>query len=104
MVKEIVNILSIAVSCVCIALVFLTISSVMARTFSTLTVCVVGLIGIGIVFKLCNLIFKPILGIMNISIISGFNKILGAIMGFGEAVIFAFFIYKAFDYFGIYIF
>lgn len=102
--SEIVNILSIIVSCVCVVLVFLTVSSVLAKTFSTLVVCVLGLIGIGIVFKICNLIFKPIKGIANLSIIGGLDKILGAVMGFAEAAIVIFFLYKVFDYFGIYIF
>lgn len=103
MIKEVVNILSIIVSCICIALVFLSVSSVMAHTFSTLTVCIIGLIGIGIVFKICHLIFRPIMGIFNISIISGLNKILGAVMGFGEALICSYFLYRVIDYFGIYI-
>ncbi|MDD6812751.1 MAG: CvpA family protein [Lachnospiraceae bacterium] len=104
MMSEIVSILSIIVSCVCIALVFLTVSSVLAKTFSTLVVCVIGLIGIGIVFKICNLIFKPIMGIANISIIGGLDKILGAIIGFAESAFAIFFLYKVLDYFGIYIF
>ena len=103
-VKEIVNIISTIVSCVCIALVFLMVSSIMARTFSTLAICVIALVGIGIGFKLCNLIFRPILGITNVSVIGGLNKLLGAVMGFCEAVIVAFFLYKVLDYFGIYIF
>lgn len=75
----------------------------MAHTFSTLTICIVGLIGIGIVFKLCNLIFKPVMAIMNISLIHGLDKMLGAVMGFGEAAICVYFLYRALDYFGIHI-
>lgn len=103
MMKEVVNILSAAVSCVSIVLIFLTISSVMAKTFSTLTVCVIGLIGIGIIFKLCKLIFAPISAIVNISIINGLDKVSGAILGLGEALICSWFIYRIMDYFGIYI-
>lgn len=103
-IKEIVSIISTIVSCVCIALVFFMVSSIMARTFSTLAICVIALVGIGIGFKLCNLIFRPILGITNVSVIGGLNKLLGAVMGFCEAVIVAFFLYKVLDYFGIYIF
>lgn len=102
-VKEIINILSIIVSCVSITLIFLSVSSVMAHTFSTLTVCIIGLIGIGVIFKICHLILRPIMGIMNISIINGLNKILGAVMGFGEALICSYFLYRVIDYFGIYI-
>lgn len=103
MMKEIVNILSTAVAFVSIALIFLTVSSVMAKTFSTLTVCVLGLIGIGIIFKLCKLIFAPVTAIVNISIINGLDKVAGAILGLGEALICSWFIYKMLDHFGIYI-
>lgn len=103
MMKEVVNILSAAVSCVSIVLIFLAVSSVVAKTFSTLTVCILGLIGVGIIFKLCKLIFAPVTAIVNISIIKGLDKILGAVMGLGEAAIGVWFIYKITDYFGIYI-
>lgn len=103
MMKEIVNILSTAVSCVSIVLIFLTVSSVMAKTFSMLTVCVLGLIGIGIVFKLCKLIFAPVTAIVNISIINGLDKIAGAVLGLGEAIICSWFLYHIMGYFGIYI-
>lgn len=83
---------------------FLTISSIVAKTFSVLTVCVIGLIGIGIVYKLCNLIFKPITAIVNISIIHGLDKLLGAALGLGEAIICSYFLYRVMDYFGIYTF
>lgn len=104
MIKELVNIFSIAAACVCITLLFLTISSIVAKTFSVLTVCIIGLIGIGIIYKLCSLIFKPITAIVNISIIHGLDKLLGAVFGLGEAVICAYFLYCAADYFGIYTF
>lgn len=102
-IKEVVNILSAIVSCVSIVLIFFAISSVVAKTFSVLTVCIVGLIGIGIIFKLCKLIFAPVAAIVNISIIKGLDKILGAVLGLGEALICAWFIYRIMGYFGIYI-
>lgn len=104
MIKELVNIFSIVAACVCITLLFLTVSSIVAKTFSVLTVCIVGLIGIGIIYKLCSLIFKPITTIVNISIIHGLDKLLGAVFGLGEAVICAYFLYRVADYFGIYTF
>lgn len=103
MMQEIVNIISIIVSLVCIVLIFLIVTSVRAKTFSTLTVCVVGLIGIGIVFKLCKLVFAPIAAITNISIISWLDKIAGAVLGLGEALICAWFLYHILGYFDIYI-
>lgn len=101
LIKELINILSIIISCVCISLVFLSISSVLAHTFSMLAVCIAGLIALGIVFKLCNLIFKPITAIVNVSLINGLDKITGAILGLAEAAVFSYFIYWVMNYFGI---
>ena len=101
--KEIINAVSAVVACVSIALLFLAVSSVMAKAFSTLTVCVSGLIGVGIVYKICKLIFKPITGIVNISIINGLNKLLGAVIGFVEAVVYSWLLYRILDYLGFYI-
>lgn len=101
LIKEFINILSIIISCVCISLVFLSISSVLAHTFSMLAVCIAGLIALGIVFKLCNLIFKPITAIVNVSLINGLDKITGAILGLAEAAVFSYFIYWVMNYFGI---
>lgn len=103
MLKEIVNILSAIVSCICIILIFFTVSSIRAKTFSVLTLCVLALICIGIAFKLCNLIFKPVTAIVNISIIASLDKLLGAILGLGETLIFAFFIYYLLNYSGFFI-
>ena len=102
MTKEIINILSIFVALVCVTLIFWAISSAVAHTFSTLMVCAVGLISIGIIYKLCHLILKPLTAIMNISFIHGLDKLLGAVMGFGEALICVYFLCRVLDYFGFY--
>lgn len=102
MVKELVNILSTIVSCVCIALIFLVISSFMAGAFAMLALCVAALMGIGILFKWFSLIFKPVTAIANISIINGLNKFLGAIFGFGEAIVFTLFLYFILNYAGFF--
>lgn len=101
--KEIVTILSGAVSLVSVALVLFAISSYMAKAMSTLTLCIIGLIVLGIVFKICSLIFRPILALSNFSVIGGFNKIMGAVMGAAEAIILAYLIYYVFDRMGIYV-
>ena len=101
--KEIVNILSAVVSLVCVALVLLAISSLVAKALSTLVVCVFGLILLGIVFKICGLIFRPILAISNVSVIGGLNKILGAVLGVGEACVLAYLLYRLLDYMNIYV-
>lgn len=101
--KEIVTILSGAVSLVSVALIFFAISSYIAKAMSALTLCVAGLIALGVVFKICSLLFRPILALSNFSVIGGFNKIMGAVMGAVEAVILSFLIYYVLDRMGIYV-
>lgn len=101
--KEIVNILSGAISLVCVALVFYAVSSVMAGAMSTLTVCVIALIVLGILFKVCNLIFKPILALGDVAVVGGINKFLGAVLGLAEAGVIAYLVYRVCLYLDIYI-
>lgn len=101
--KEIVTLLSGAVSLACVALIFFAISSAMAKAMSTLTVCVVILVLLGIAFKLCSLIFTPLLALGNVSIIGGLDKILGAVMGAAEALVLSCLIFFVLDYMGVYI-
>lgn len=96
--KEIVTILSGAVSLVSVALVFFAISSYREKALSLFTLCVIGLMVIGVVFKLCSLIFRPILALSNISVIGGVNKIMGGVMGAVEAVALSVLLYYIFDY------
>lgn len=102
MMQEIVNLLSGVISLACVALVFLAVSSAVNKSMHTLTVCIVALILLGLVFKLCHLILTPLLAVGNISIVSGINKLLGAVMGAAEGCLLAYILYKAFAYFGIY--
>ncbi len=101
--KEIVNILSAIVSLVCVALVFFAISSLLAKAMSMLAVCVIGLILLGIVFKICGLIFRPILALSNISVIGGLNKMMGAIMGAAEAGMLSYLFYEVLNRMDIYV-
>ena len=101
--KEIVNILSGAISLVCVALVFYAVSSVMAGAMSSLTVCVIALIVLGILFKVCNLIFKPILALGDVTVVGGINKFLGAVLGLAEAGVIAYLVYRVCLYLDIYI-
>lgn len=104
MMQEIVNVFSGAISLACVALIFLAVSSAMNRSMHILTVCIVALIVLGICFKVCKLIFTPLLAVGNISIVSGINKLLGAVLGAAEVCVLAFLFYKGFRYFGIYLF
>lgn len=101
--KEIVTILSGIVSLASVALIFFAISSYMAKAMSTLTVCVIGLILLGTVFRLCSLIFRPVLGLSNFSVIGGLDKVMGALMGAVEACVFSYLIYYVLDYMGVYV-
>lgn len=102
--KEIVTILSGIVSLVSVVLLFFAVTSVMAKAMSTLTLSVLGLIVVGIVFKISSLIFKPILALGNFSVIEGVNKMLGAVMGAAEACILGGLLYYGLGYMGIYVF
>jgi len=101
--QEIVNILSGVISLACVVLIFFAISSVTAKAMSTLTVCIIGLILLGIVFRLCNLIFKPLLTLGDLSVIGAINKLMGAVMGAAEACLLSYLLYKALDFIGIYV-
>lgn len=103
MMQEIVNLLSGIISLACVALVFLAVSSAVNKSMHTLTVCIVALVLLGIVFKLCHLILTPLLAVGNISIVSGINKLLGAVMGAAEGCLLAYILYKVFSHFGIYV-
>ena len=96
--KEIITILSGIVSLISVVLVFVAVRSYTANARTLLVLCVIGLIIIGIVFKLCNLIFRPILALSNISVIGGCNKILGAVMGAVEAIVLSYLFYIIFSY------
>ena len=99
--QEIVTILSGAVSLISLGLVFFAISSYIANARSTLVFCIIGLIVMGIIFKLCSLVFNPILALDNIFVIGGLNRIMGAVIGAAEAVILSCLLYFVFDYMGV---
>lgn len=103
MMQEIVNLLSVVISLACVALVFLAVTSAMNKSTHILTACIVALILLGILFKLCRLIFAPLLAVGSISIVSGINKLLGAVMGAAEACLLAYFSYKVLAHFGVYV-
>ena len=99
--KEIVIILSGVISLISLGLVFFAISSYIANARSTLVFCIMGLVVIGIIFKLCSLVFRPILALDNVFLIGGLNKIMGAVIGAVEAVILSCLLYFVFDYMGL---
>lgn len=100
--KEIVNILSGCISLACLVVVFFLVSSILTKAMSTLTVCILALVFLGILFKICNLIFKPILAVGGVSVIGGVNKFLGAVLGAVEALAIAYVMYRFIIYFDIY--
>lgn len=104
MMQEVVNLLSGLISLACVALVFIAVTSAMNQSTHILTACIIALILLGILFKLCRLLFMPLLAVGSISIVSGINKLLGAVLGAAEACLLAYFSYKALAHFGIYVF
>ncbi|MCM1268769.1 MAG: hypothetical protein NC302_12780 [Bacteroidales bacterium] len=101
MMREIANILSGAVALVCVMLIIFAIDSVRGKSMHVLAACVVALILLGIFFKIGSLVFRPLLAVEKISVVSGINKILGAVLGAAEAFLLAFLIIKALCYLGI---
>lgn len=104
MMQEIANILSGVVAFVCVVLIFLAINSARGKSMHVLAACIVALILLGVCFKICSLVFKPLLAVENICVVSGINKFLGAVLGVAEAGLLAFLLIKVLDYFGIYVF
>lgn len=103
MMKEIVHILSGIISLVCLALIVFAVNSFRMKATNTLVLCIVGLIVLGVIFKICNLIFAPLLLLGNISVIGFFNSIFGAVLGAAEATAIVMILYKVLSYLGIYI-
>ena len=87
MMQEIVNLLSGLISLACVALVFIAVTSAMNQSTHILTACIIALILLGILFKLCRLLFMRLLAV-----------------GAAEACLLAYFSYKALAHFGIYVF
>lgn len=104
MMQEIANILSGAVALLCVFLIFFAINSARGKSMHVLAACIVALILLGICFKICSFIFRPLLAVEKISVVSGINKILGAALGIVEACLLTFFLIKALGYFGILVF
>ena len=102
-IKEIVTLISGIISLVSVALIFFAISSYIAKAKSTLIVCVIGLILVGIIFKICSLIFGPIMALSNISLIGGLDMLIGAVMGAAEACVLSCLLYYVLDRVGIYV-
>lgn len=99
--QEIANILSGMVALICVLLLFFAINSARGKSMHVLTACIIALILLGICFKICSLIFRPLLAVEKISVVSGINKILGAALGAAEACLLAYLLIKALGYFGI---
>lgn len=95
---EIVTIISGTISLVSVALIIFAVTSARVKAMSTLTLCIIGLVVLGIVFKICNLIFAPLLALSNISFIEGLNKMLGAVLGVLEACILTGLLYYIVNY------
>ncbi len=103
MMREVVTVISGAAALVSAALVFFAYSSYREKAPSLFALCAAGLVIVGVVFRLCSLIFRPILALSNFSVIGGLNKALGAVAGAAEAAALSFLLYYGLDRLGIYV-
>lgn len=103
MMQEIANILSGVLALVCVVLIFFAINSFRGKSMHVLAACIAALILLGICFKLCSLILRPLLAVEKISVVSAINKVLGAALGAAEACLLVFLLIKALGYFGIFV-
>ncbi len=92
--QEVAAALSVAAGCICILLLALTVGSVWQRAASLLVVCLVGLLIVGIAYKICRLIFRPILALRNVAVISGLDKLAGSVLGLAEAAVVGIALYR----------
>ena len=95
--REFVNILSGIISMASVLFLFFAISSYKEKAMSLFALCVIGLAVLGLVFKVCRLICRPLLAFGDISVISGVNKIFGAAMGAAEAVALSWLFYYIYE-------
>ena len=96
--EEVVTILSGVTSLISVALVCFIIISYREKSLNMFVLCVISLVVLGTVFKLCSLMFRPILTLSNISVIGGVNKLMGAVIGAVEAAVLSCLIYYILDY------
>ena len=88
-IKEISNIGITIAAVLALVLIVLILISFKTKNYSVLIVCAAVLFIIGIIIKAGRVFFYPAKLISHISIVSGFNRFLGALFGIFEACIFA---------------
>lgn len=87
MVKEIVSLIATIVAGFCLFLVLGAIGSYMDREMGRLVQIIAVLASVCVVYRLVSLLFTSLKLIAHLPVIKGFDKILGAALGFGEAAV-----------------
>ena len=85
--KELGSALSLMISLLCIFLIMLLYTAIKDKTYGTVIVVIAALLMIGAGVKLAKCIGNGLIGITELSVISGIDKVFGAILGFGEAAL-----------------
>lgn len=87
MVKEIISIISLIIAVVCIALIVSAVGSYMDEKIGKTIQMVLILFAVCIVYRLVNVLFTSLKLISELPVINWLNKLLGAVLGAGEAVL-----------------
>ena len=87
MVREIVSLIATIVAGFCLLLILGAVGSYMDREMGRLAQIIAVLAAVCVVYRLVNLLFTSLKLITHLPVIKGFDKILGAALGFCEAAV-----------------
>lgn len=87
MVQEIVSLIATIVAGFCLLLILGAVGSYMEREMGRLAQIIAVLAAVCVVYRLVSLLFTSLKLVTHLPVIKGFDKILGAVLGFGEAAV-----------------
>lgn len=89
MVREIVSLIATVVAGFCLLLLLGAVGSYMDREMGRLAQIITVLAAVCIIYRLVSILFTSLKLVTHLPVIKGFDKILGAALGFGEAAVIA---------------
>ena len=101
MVQEIISLIAMAAAGVCVFLIIGAVGSFMDQEIGSLIQIVAVLIAVCLAYRLVNLLFISLKLISKLPIVKGLDKVLGAVVGFAEAVILVGFLVQIIKNWGI---
>lgn len=87
MVREIVSLIATVVAGFCLLLLLGAVGSYMDREMGRLAQIITVLAAVCIIYRLVSILFTSLKLVTHLPVIKGFDKILGAALGFGEAAV-----------------